>query len=202
MELKVNGQHIDITLEDERTVGEVLKAFEAEADKNGATTVSITLNGKNISAEAFEEAANEPLTDTTVLELEVISQAELNREFAEARKAFTELSRQLSSVSVLLQSGKDTEANSIITCLASKIDQFCHTATLAALFPDTYRTLNIAGSEAGAFFEELAPILSDFEKALAAKDTVTVGDLAEYEIAPRLEQLASAIGTLDTEAST
>ena len=33
MELFVNGEKIDITLEDEKTVGEVLKSFEKEAEK-------------------------------------------------------------------------------------------------------------------------------------------------------------------------
>mgnify|MGYP007070243453 FL=1 len=45
MRLKVNGQDIDVTLEDEKTVGDVLKSFEDEAAQNDATTVRIVLDG-------------------------------------------------------------------------------------------------------------------------------------------------------------
>ena len=59
MELRVNGQKIDITLEGEKTVGQVLKAWESEAAKNDATTISIKLNGKDVSADDFEKAIQE-----------------------------------------------------------------------------------------------------------------------------------------------
>ena len=77
--------------------------------------------------------------------------------------------------------------------LSSQFRRNVHAATLSALFPETYSKLLIDGKEIGTFFSEFAPVLSDFEKALETKDTVTVGDLAEYEISPRLDKLAAAI---------
>ncbi len=193
MELIVNGQKLDITLENERTVGEVLKAFEEEAARNQATTVGITLNGKDVSAEDFEKAIATPLSDDTKIELSVVSQKEIKEAFQKSADHFTELSQKLSDVSLLLQSGKDKEASAIITELAAEVEAFCHSATLSALFPETYKSVSIEGKDIGSFFEELAPILSDFENALADKDTVTLGDLSEYEIAPRLTSLSDAI---------
>ena len=193
MELKVNGNKIDITLEGEKTVGEVLKSFEAEAAKNNATTVSITLDGKPVAANEFEEAIKAPITDTTCLELTVVTKTDISDAFSISSREFDALSKQLVDIPVMLQSGRDKEANEIITKLASEIDRFCHAATLSALFPDTYKKLLVDGKEIGTFFGEFAPILSDFEKALEAKDTVTVGDLAEYEISPLLTMLSEAI---------
>jgi hypothetical protein len=43
------------------------------------------------------------------------------------------------------------------------------------------------------FFADLTPVLSEFEEALKANDTVLVGDLAEYEICPRLKLASKAL---------
>ncbi|MBP5251148.1 MAG: hypothetical protein J6Z17_01905 [Treponema sp.] len=192
MELRVNGNKIDITLENEKTVGEVLKAFENEAAKNNATTVSIKLNGNDVSADGFEEACKEPVKDDTLLELSVVSKSDITLSLKESSAKFLELSQKLKDVSVLLQTSREKEANEIIKLLADEISTFCHTATLSALFPDVYEKLSVDGTDAGTFFKEFSPLLSDFEKALQEKDSVTVGDLSEYEISPRLEKLASS----------
>ncbi|MCH5295693.1 MAG: hypothetical protein J1F14_07355 [Treponema sp.] len=193
MELKVNGNPVDITLEGETTVGDVLKAFEEEASRNNATTVNILLNGEDISADKFESALSVPLKADTVLELTVVSQKDITENFLLTAKKFEELSKTLLEVPVMLQAGRDADAGSIIADLAGQIDLFCHTATLSALFPETYSSISVDGKDIGSVFEELAPILADLEGALKDKDTVTVGDLSEYEIAPRLEKLALAV---------
>ena len=40
------------------------------------------------------------------------------------------------------------------------------------------------------FLSSFSQILVDFEKALIDNDIVLIGDLAEYEIAPRLQSIA------------
>ncbi len=201
MELFANGIKLDITLEKEKTVGDVLRSFEAEAAKNNATTVAIVLNGKLIAAGDFEKAASEPIKDNTKIELTVISQSDVAQDFdAEAAQCIA-LADELEQIPGQLQSGKDKEANGIITVLADLIDKFCHTASLSALFPEVYKTLLIDGKTVSAFFSDFEPVLSDFEHALEAKDTVLVGDLAEYEISPRLRLIASAVGHSDKKSS-
>ena len=48
----------------------------------------------------------------------------------------------------------------------------------------------------GDFFQDFMPILSDFEQAVESGDTVLIGDLAEYEISPRLSAIAKTLNTL------
>lgn len=193
MEFFVNGEPIDITLENEKTVGEVLKSFEQEAEKNEATTIGIKINGKRIPAEAFDDAAKQPVDESLKIELQVLSKAAVLESFESAKAAFQELAKKLPEVPVALQSGKDKEASQMIAQLAEAIEDFCHTSALSALFPDVYERLVINGQSVTSFFEEFAPIMADFEESLKSKDTVTSGDLCEYEIAPRLEQVAQAI---------
>ena len=193
MNFYVNGNKLDITLENEKTVGDVLKGFEEEAEKNDATTVSIELNGNVIDADKLDEAFSQELRESTDLRLQVISKNDITQNFAINAENFMKISKGLQNISVLLQSGKEKDANEIIENLANEIDRFCHTATLSALFPDTYRKIIIDGNDLGTFFGEFTPIFKDFKDAMEAKDTVTVADLAEYEISPRLEQIAKAI---------
>lgn len=196
MEFYVNGEKIDITLENEKTVSDVLKSFEEEAAKNDATTIGIKINGESVPAGDFEKVVGQELKNDTKIELNVLSKGNLLDRLATSKALFDELSTKMSDVPVALQSGKDKEANTMIAVLADAIDEFCHTATLCALFPDLYNSLVIDGKSITEFFEEFAPIVADFEQSLESKDTVTSGDLCEYEIAPRLTSIAASIGAI------
>lgn len=193
MELFVNGEKIDITLEDEKTVGEVLKSFEKEAEKSDATTIGIFLNGKKVLADDFDEASKTPLEENTKIELTVLSKQDVIDSLEKSKDKFSSLAQKLLEVPVALQGGKDKEANTVIAELAEAIDDFCHTAALSALFPEVYSSIVIDRKSVTEFFEEFAPIAADFEQSLETKDSVTSGDLCEYEIAPRLELIAKAI---------
>ncbi len=193
MELFVNGEKIDITLEDEKTVGEVLKSFEKEAEKSDATTIGIFLNGKKVLADDFDEASKTPLEENTKIELTVLSKQDVIDSLEKSKDKFSSLAQKLPELPVALQGGKDKEANTVIAELAEAIDDFCHTAALSALFPEVYSSIVIDGKSVTEFFEEFAPIAADFEQSLETKDSVTSGDLCEYEIAPRLELIAKAI---------
>lgn len=196
MEFYVNGEKIDITLENEKTVSDVLKSFEEEAAKNDATTIGIKINGESVPAGDFEKVVGQELKNDTKIELNVLSKGNLLDKLATSKARFDELSTKMSDVPVALQSGKDKEANTMIAVLADAIDEFCHTATLCALFPELYNALVIDGKSITEFFEEFAPIVADFEQSLESKDTVTSGDLCEYEIAPRLTSIAASIGAI------
>lgn len=196
MQVTVNGEQIDVTLENEKTVGDFLSAFEEEAHKNEATTISIVLNGTQIRAEQFEDILGTLLEENTSLDLTLVSKAELARALKQSANHLTAVREPLSEVSVMLQSGKEAEANAIITTLAEEINDFCHLVTLSTLFSDLYERLKIDGADMKAFFAEFTDILKDFESAMQAKDSVTVGDLAEYEISPRLEQIVQMLSTL------
>lgn len=196
MQLKVNGENVDITLEGEKTVGEILKSFEAEASKNEATTTNIILNGKEVAADEFEKILGEPILDDTSIDLTVVSKTALVRNFKESGKKLEEIQAELGNVSTLLQSGKDAQVGKIITDLADEISNFLHIARLSSLFPEFYNSLEAGGKDIGQFLEDFMPFLKDFEEALGSKDTVTVGDIAEYEISPRLQQMAEAVAGL------
>lgn len=193
MEFFVNNNKLDITLENEKTIGDVLRSFEEECAKNNATTIKVIINGKTMRAEDFDSVGSQEINDSTKLELTVISQDDISENFRNIKLRCQEIAPSLQEISVKLQTGKDKEANALIAQLADLLDNFCHTASLSSLFPDKFKELLIDGKSFSDFFADFTQILNDFEQAIASKDTVLIGDLSEYEISPRLLAIADAI---------
>ena len=138
VEIYINGQKIDAQLEDEKTIGEVLNSFEKTCEENAAAVIGITVNGKQITAEIFDEEAAKPLSKDTKFEFSVVTKDSIKEAFENLAVLFDELSKKMEQVPVELQSGKNKEASKSIQKLADSIDQFCHIAALASLFPDSF----------------------------------------------------------------
>ncbi len=193
MKFYINGDEVQVTIEAEKTVGDVLKSFEITCEENQAAVIGINVNGVQITAETFDEEAKKSLTDDMKFEFTVVTKDSIKGAFANLSELFNNLSEKMEQIPVDLQSGKNTEASASIKKLADSIDQFCHIAALASLFPETFTNTNIDGKSFGEFFNEFSPILVDFEQALKDNDTVMIGDLAEYEICPRLKSISEAL---------
>ena len=193
VEFFINGQQVEVQIEDEQTVGDVLKSFESTCEENEAAVIGITVDSKQITAEIFDEEAAKPLGKNTKFEFSIVTKNEIKASFEKLSELFAELANQMESVPVALQSGKNLEVSESIKKLADSIDQFCHIATLASLFPDTFTNTSLNGMNFKDFFADFSPILKDFEDALQNNDTVMLGDLSEYEICPRLKDISKAL---------
>ena len=189
----INGQKVDVQIEDEQTIGDVLKSFESTCEENEAAVIGIAVDGKQISAVIFDAEAAKPLGKDTKFEFSIITINEIKDSFAKLSALFNELAIQMEGVPVALQSGKNLEVSESIKKLADSIDQFCHIATLASLFPETFKASELNGLNFKDFFADFSPILKDFEDALQNNDTVMLGDLSEYEICPRLKEISKAL---------
>ncbi len=186
MEIFINSQKADITLDNEKKLGEVLSALETEFSKHNATTVTIFVNENIVSAQDFEKYTELPVDEVNKLELTTVAQEDIINSFIEIGKIFSVLSEELKQIALQFQSGKDINAVNTVKKLADSIDMFCHVTTLSSLFPNKFNDLLIDGKKISEFFEDFSSILTEFEQALQDSDSVLVGDLAEYEISPRL----------------
>lgn len=196
IEFYINGQQVDVQLEDEQSIADVLKSFEKTCEENEAAVIGITVNGKQITAELFDEESAKPLEKNTKFEFSIVTKNDIKESFSKLSELFAELASQMENVPVALQSGKNLEVSESIKKLADSIEQFCHIATLASLFPDTFTPEKLNGINFKEFFSEFSPILKDFEDALQNNDTVMLGDLSEYEICPRLKEISKSLQTL------
>jgi len=193
VEFYINGQNVEVQIEDEETVGDVLKSFEKTCEENEAAVIGITVDGKQITADIFDQEAAKELGKNTKFEFSVVTRASIQESFENLSVLFTNLSEKMEGVPLALQNGQNAEVVESIKKLADNIDEFCHVATLASLFPDTFKEITINGMNFKDFFADFSQILLDFEQALQNNDTILIGDLSEYEICPRLAAISQAL---------
>ena len=192
----INGEQVEVQLEGESTIGDVLKSFEITCEENQAAVIGITVDGTTITAETFDEAAAKPLGKDTKFEFNVVTKDSIKQAFSGLSTLFSQLSEKMEEVPAALQSGKNKEVSDSIKKVADSIDQLCHIAALASLFPQDFNETKIDGKQFSEFFEDFSPILLDFEQALKNNDTVLIGDLSEYEICPRLKAISSTLANV------
>ena len=103
MDFYVNGEKIDVKLEDEKTIGDVLKSFEVTCEENNAAVIGISINGKTITADIFDEESKKELSENTKFEFSIINVETIKDSFASLANLFNELSTKMEEVPVLLQ---------------------------------------------------------------------------------------------------
>lgn len=196
MKIYINGQEADITLDSEKNLGDVLTGFEAECAKNKATTVNIVVDGEEVSADKFEVFTQKPIESINTLELTTITEDDVALSFKDIASRFEEIVEDLKLISVQFQNGQDKKALVTVTQLADNVNYFCKATALSTLFPDKFSNMNIDGVTIQDFFGDFMTILTDFEEAFKNSDSVMLGDLAEYEITPRIESIISMIDSI------
>jgi len=101
---------------------------------------------------------------------------------------------EISEVSILLQTSKDRQAMDAIIRFSELSQSLVR--LLARLVPEKGKELKVEGTPLQNFYEQLNGILTELLDAFSANDSVLIGDLMEYEIAPRLEQLRAFLQDL------
>jgi hypothetical protein len=114
-------------------------------------------------------------------------------ELEDPRAALARLSAELegtaagiSEVSVLLATGRDRQAMEAVV----RFSELCQ--RLLRLL-SSLGVPAVGGREPREFFTGLNRVLEELLSAFGARDTVLIGDLLEYEIAPRLRQLKAVL---------
>ena len=196
MKIFINGQEADITLDSEKNLGDVLTSFESECAKNKATTVNIVVDGEEVSADAFDTFTQKPVEAISTLELTTITEDDVLLSFKDIATRSGELIEDMKLISLQFQNGQDKKALVTVTQLADTVDYFCKATALSTLFPEKFADMNIDGVAIQDFFGDFMAILTDFEEAFKNSDSVMLGDLAEYEITPRIESIISMIDSI------
>ena len=104
---------------------------------------------------------------------------------------------EISEISLLLQTGKDRQAMDTMVRF-SELSQTL-VRLVASIFPEggqSERNIEVGGISLKEFFTQLNGVLSELLQAFEARDSVLIGDLMEYEVAPRLEQMRALLQDL------
>jgi hypothetical protein len=92
---------------------------------------------------------------------------------------------EISEVSILLQTGRNRQAMEVMTRF-SEVSQ-----DLIRVISRDLGDCPVEGKALPEFYKELNGILAELIEAFRVRDSVLIGDLMEYEVAPRLQALRS-----------
>lgn len=274
MQITINGEKADITLEHERTVGELLSALSAWLEETGYSISGIATDGTVHGLEALDTLYDMELALIEAVDIRVSSWADLRREAlttslraleswnssqteireylanewqdgaaaahlqridadlygiiagafrgdeklttyagAELRERLSELEEPIAALGALkglfeeaaqrledlpldLQTGKDRRAAESIALFTRAADKLLRLVPILALEGRSLENGVVADQPFRSFMEELSAALRELLEAYETKDAVLVGDLAEYEIAPRIRALGAAVSDL------
>ncbi|MDR1931086.1 MAG: hypothetical protein LBQ44_10740 [Treponema sp.] len=261
--ITINGDPADITLETEKTVGELLSGIDAWLSGSGVFISGLELDGKNYGAPAMDDAFKLSLDEVGYVNVKTSGWAELfiealaalkgeapyiekaqaeerrlflseweespacaflEKNAPEIRSAFVqflsgslthqafvsliderlgelcdpgtemkgivplcgEIATRLENLPLDMQTGKDGRAAETIVLFSAMAEKIFRLFLLAKYY----------GFDAGDFKELIEDFGAAVKELLAAyenKDTVLMGDLAEYELAPRLLNLSKVL---------
>lgn len=106
----------------------------------------------------------------------------------------SELTPRLENVGILFQTGRDKEVAQLIHDFSLTYEKCLR--LISYLYTPPQQNLHLFITEEQTlpgFIEELNKFLEDFIQAYGNQDTILAGDLAEYEIAPRVRNLCAAL---------
>jgi hypothetical protein len=180
-------------------LGELAEAFsglfssdELSFVQGMAALVAKTVDGAPDSALRAEVAAQ--AERMTILFKERL--AEMERPEEELRKAsalYAGLAAELRDVPVLLQTGKDERAMKAVLVFIEIFNK------VIRIVPELGRTgldtasIKVGDEELPAFYTTFNDVLRRLSSAFEDRDSVLIGDLAEYEVAPRMDAFLAAI---------
>ncbi|GMO41236.1 MAG: hypothetical protein Ta2F_17150 [Termitinemataceae bacterium] len=112
-------------------------------------------------------------------------------EFVKLDKALPDIIKSLESLPVNLQTGRDKESSNTIFIFTKFVDKMFYLINILFIGLKENENLNITGT-----LREFTGVLKEFLSAYENKDIVLCGDLSEYEISPRLQDIFKNINLL------
>jgi molybdopterin converting factor small subunit len=263
MEIRINNQKLDVTLDDEKTVGEIMSALEEWLGSSGHRLSGVSIDGRVMDISSLEGAFSTDIDDVKVLDIFTSSITDLavtclfnllgdieeydSLDFEEKQKyinnwkekpaavfaseqlpdifslfagafsnndmelqvlravteerlreiedpslEFTKLDAVVKDVCTRLvdlpldvQTGKDFNAAQTIQFFSSLTEKIIRLLTQLDIQGIIDKRDDLLSRLVGEFTSTVKELLQAYE----AHDTVLVGDLAEYETAPRLQEL-------------
>ncbi len=199
MDIIINGEKIDFQLESEKNIGDILGSLESECEKSGMSITGIRVDGVTIPADNLDPLFLQEISSVTSMELTTISGKDIERLLHELGTRFSLCVSTLQDVPVLLQTGKDLQVLESIHRFSNDLQNLYQLLPLISI--TGIQTGSSGSDEANleSYPSELAPILGQLLAALETKDTILVGDLSEYELAPRIEKLGAVLSAVRSE---
>ena len=195
MRVFIDGKNLEYTIENEKTIGEVLGSIEEYCMKNNATVTTVVVDGEVIPANKLDDIFLKPISDVELIELFTINGNEVKQSLTKLGAEFADVAERLTNISILLNEGKEGEALSIIQEFSIMLKDLYMLYSLFDMAELDYDFM-FEGKTIATYKNEFSDLLKNIIEGFEEKDTVAVSDIAEYELSPLVLALGNGLKQL------
>jgi len=194
MVIKINGETLTYTLEDEKTIGEVLGSIENVCRAEHETVIKVEAAGKELSATELDRLFTQPIDTDITIELSTISGANVRRYMQEVLQELLRYTDDFEQIPVYMQTGKDVQALELLERFSQKLNELYRSFLLSDI-TNISTDIQIEGKPFHEYQKEITALLQNIVSSIEEKDIIQAGDLAEYELAPLVKSWINGVSS-------
>ncbi len=192
MNIKLNGQEIELKLENEITIGDVLGNIEQECRNQKNTITQVCVNGKELTLSELDELFEVPHKMDINIELFTTSGDDIRNLLKGLGDEFIKNSEEIEKIPIKVQTGSDVEVIKTIETFSVNLAKLYETAKLFDI-ADIPEDLKLGEMTIREYQSEISSNLDSIIHAIEDTDTVEISDIAEYELAPIVKKLGNGL---------
>ncbi|MGI5075497.1 hypothetical protein E4N71_08630 [Treponema vincentii] len=195
MIIKINGEELSYTLENEKTLGEVLGSIEEACCREHETIVQISVDGKELTSQELDLLFTQPVDTDITIELSTFSGAEIRNYMKGLMKELSGYAEEFEQIPVYMQTGKDVQVLNLLGTFSEKLNELYRSLLLSDV-TELPIDIQIEEKSIHEYQKDITALLHDIVSSIEEKDIIQVGDLAEYELAPLVKTLINGVSSI------
>ena len=195
MVIKINGEKLSYTLENEKTVGEVLGSIEEACCREHETIVQVAVDGKELTSQELDLLFKQPADSDITIELSTFSGTEIRNYMKSLTQELSGYAEEFEQIPVYMQTGKDMQVLNLLGTFSEKLKELYRSLLLSDV-TELPIDIQIEEKSVHEYQKEITALLHDIVSSIEEKDIIQVGDLAEYELAPLVKTLINVVSSI------
>ena len=195
MEIKINGEKLSYTLENEETIGEMLGSIEEACCREHETIVQVAVGGKELTSQELDLLFQQSVDTDITIELSTFSGAEIRNYMKNLIQELAKYAEDFEQIPVYMQTGKDVQVLNLLGTFSEKLKELYRSLLLSDV-TELPIDIQIEDKSVHEYQKEITALLRDIVSSIEEKDIIQVGDLAEYELAPLVKTLINGVSSI------
>mgnify|MGYP000091578799 FL=1 len=195
MVIKINGEELSYTLENEKTLGEVLGSIEEACCREHETIVQVAVDGKELTSHELDLLFKQPVDTDITIELSTFSGADIRNYMKGLTQELSKYADDFEQIPVYMQTGKDVQVLNLLEVFSEKLNELYRSLLLSDI-TELPIDIQIEEKSIHEYQKDITALLHDIVSSIEEKDIIQVGDLAEYELAPLVKTLINGVSSI------
>jgi len=196
--ISVDGRTDIVSADKGHSLREIIKRLSDLLGNSNRTILSAKADGRPVYLAGDSDLLNRKVDEFSLVEVETIDvRTQAANALREVKNHLPGLTKALVEVTKSIQSGEVLKGYKSLATCADVLNLVVHVIDeVRTLLGIDLNTLRTNGSTLAEHLEQVRNVLRDAKAALDTNDIVTVADLMEYELAPRIGKWDAVLDTL------